>query len=238
MEHVTFDGVRLTDTYDVASVRGVPTPRVVTEEVPARDGVVERGVTLDPPPVSITVITRNDGRTETAKRRELASIFAVREPKVLRFGGDGGLYYKVVPSSLDWTEFTTAGRLVVEFIVPEVAMYGELKTATIPSGGQVSITVGGTYPAQPKISGTVTRSPASEVWGVRIDNGDFVHVDTGSNASRPIVIDGEARTVKVAGVTKLPTLDSDWFELEVGSHTIRNDQGSGATTLTWIERWL
>lgn len=238
MEHVTFDGVRLTDTYDVVSVRGVPTPKVKTEDIPARDGVVERGVTLDPPPISITVITREDGRTEGAKRRELASIFSVREAKELQFSGDEGLFYKAIPSSLDWTEFTTAGRLTVEFLVPEVAMYGETKSVMIPSEGQASITVGGTYPTQPRISGTVTRDPTSKVWGVRIDNGDFIHVDTGSDSSRTISIDGEKRTVKVAGAVRLPTLDSDWFELGVGSHTVRNDKGTGETTLTWTERWL
>lgn len=237
MEHVTFDGVRLTDAYDVTSSRGVATPRVETETVAGRDGVVVREVTYEPPPVTITVIGRSGFDADKA-RRELAELFSAREPKVLQFSGDDGRYYMAVPSELDWSRFVTFGRLRVEFTIPDVAMYGELRSVEVPSGGQAALTVGGTYPTGMSIEGTVTRDATSKVWGLRLDEGDFLHIDTGYDAARTIAVSTDERTVTVNESATLPTMDSDWLRLEVGNHTLRNDEGAGTVTVSWVERWL
>lgn len=237
MEHITFDGVRLTDMYDVTATRGIATPRVETETVAGRDGVVVREVTYEPPPVTITIIGRVGFDTDKA-RRELAELFSVREPKVLQFSGDDGRYYMAVPSELDWSKFVTLGRLTVEFTIPDAAMYGERRSVTVPSGGQARIVTGGTYPTGMKIEGTVTRNASSKLWGIQLDDADFIHIDTGSDSPRAISIDTERRVAKVSGSVTLPTLDSDWLHIEAGVHTLRNDQGSGAVVVSWVERWL
>ena len=34
------------------------------------------------------------------------------------------------------------------------------------------------------------------------------------------------------------TTDSDWLVLEPGTHTLAIDNGTGAATVTFVERWL
>ena len=87
------------------------------------------------------------------------------------------------------------------------------------------------------MANSAVRNSSSLVWGVKVDNADFVHVATGSSSSRKVEIDSEKRICKVANAIALPTLDSDWIVLEPGAHTVAMDNGTGAATLSWVERW-
>jgi hypothetical protein len=116
--------------------------------------------------------------------------------------------------------------------------YGAARTVTVPSGGSVEFNVGGTYKTMPRITANAARDSSSLVWGLRLDGGDFVHVATGSNAVKSVLIDCAERICTVAGAVALPTLDSDWLELEPGTHTLAMDNGTGAATVVFTERWL
>lgn len=238
MERVIFDGVDLTALYDVTSERGIATPRVKTEEVPGRDGAIVTDVTYASPTVRLNVISKQAPRDVRAGMRELSSLFAVREPRPLQFSGDDGRYYMALPSSLDWSEFVTSGRLTVEFTVPEVAMYGREVSVAVPSQGSVTFNVGGSHPTALKAAARVWRDATTHRWGLRLDEGDFVHIDIPENTNSTVTVDGERRVCTLDGVTVVPTLNSDWLILEPGVHTLRNDVGSGSTTVTWTERWL
>ena len=134
--------------------------------------------------------------------------------------------------------YTNADSVVVNFQLVEAAAYGDTVTKTVPSGGSLTFTVGGTYPTKPRITASASRDGSSQVWGLRLDSGDFLHVATGSASPRNIVLDCESRTLTIAGAVALPTLDSDWFELPPGTHTLTMDKGTGAATVTYRERWL
>jgi predicted phage tail component-like protein len=238
MERVIFDGVDLTALYDVTSERGIATPKVKTEEVPGRDGSIVTDVTYSSPTVRLNVISKQAPREVRADMRELSGLFAVREPRPLQFSGDDGRYYMALPSDLDWSEFVTSGRLKVEFTVPEVAMYGREVGVTVPSGGSLTLRVGGTHPTALRATATVQRDSSTHMWGLRLDEGDYIHVNVPTSADSVITVDGARRVCTVDGDVVVPTLDSDWLTLEPGVHTLRNDLGSGAVDVTWTERWL
>lgn len=242
MESVCYDGVELTDFYTVLSDRRPPSLNVVKETVPGRDGVVPRGATYGCPRVTLKIICDPaDAATLHEERRRLTSLLSARGARRLQFGNDGGLYYMAqVDGELDWAQFFRTGVLRVPFLVPSPAMYGRVVSATVPSGGSAEIDVRGTYPTRPTIlaASAVRASGTDGVWGVRLDGGDYVHVATGSSSARKVEIDCEARTCRVADAVAATTLLSDWFEFEPGEHTLSNDQGSGACTVTWQERWL
>ena len=102
----------------------------------------------------------------------------------------------------------------------------------------MTFNVDGTYKAAPVITANATRNASSLVWGLRLDEGDYLHIATGSASARPITANCGERTLSVNGSVAIPTLDSDWLELEPGVHTLRMDNGTGAATVTWRDRWL
>ena len=77
-----------------------------------------------------------------------------------------------------------------------------------------------------------------ELRGVRLDEGDFFHIDSASTSAFDLTADFGKRASTVDTALTLPTLTSTWFELAPGEHTLRNDVGSGAVTVTYDERWL
>lgn len=211
------------------------------ETVPGRPGAVH----LNTAPALVVIALRlthvGGGRRERHEALvELAAALAVDSPAPLALSVDEGLYYMASPDGdIDIERYMHADSMVVQFLALDPVRYGEQQSATVPSGGSVTFRVGGTYRTAPLISATAAvRNASSGVWGIRLDEGDFVHVATGSAAARAVAIDNAARTATVTGSVVVPTLDSDWLELEPGEHTLRNDQGTGAATVTWVERWL
>jgi len=162
------------------------------------------------------------------------------EPAKLMFASDNGLYYMaILDGEVPIQEYVRSGIVEVNFVTESPVLYGETRTVTVPSGGSVQIYVEGTYPALPVISGEVYGDSSSLYqWGVRLDEGDYMRIITGSSSARDVVMDCRDRTASVSGSTRLPTLTSDWFELSAGFHTIRNDVGSGSCEVTWQERWV
>lgn len=241
MESVSFNGVVLTNAYTVLGIRKPHSRQVETIGVQGRDGVIVRNASLVGPQVSLRFVVDGTRAELEEARRAIGAALSVREPRRLQFGNDGGLYYMAMPNGEpDWAQFSRSGRMDVPFLVPSPAMYGAEHVATVPSGESVSFEVGGTYPTAPTITASsASNGSSSGVWGVRLDNADFVHVAIPTGySSRSVAVDCEARTCRVGGTLSLPTIDSDWFELSPGSHVVRMDNGTGAAVLRWQERWL
>lgn len=240
---LTYDGFNLTQYAFVQIERPVaPSVRVSTEDVPGRDGTRYVGATLDKYAVTAHCVLRRKYIPNWATvRNTLAVAFTKREPCELYIPDDAGRY-RMATARIDAS--------VREPLMPPVAFdiyfecqdpfsYGDLKTATIPSGGSVTINIDGMFATEISIVATsAVRNSSSLVWGVRFDEGDFLHVATGSSSSRSVEIDCGARSVKIADATAMVTLDSLWPQLESGSHVARMDQGTGAATLKWREGWL
>ena len=205
----------------------------------SRNGAVVIGKRWDVSTVTFSIGVTGDAHTRREKLSTLASWLDVDEPKKLVIPDTPDWYYLAIPDGgVELTRGIGGEIGQLNFTIVEPAAYGEEKTATVPSGGSVSITVGGTFPTRPTIAASAVRNSSSLVWGVRLDEGDYIHIPTGSASAQTVAVDCDARTSTVQGSVVLPTLDSDWLELAPGTHTLRMDNGTGAATVKWRERWL
>lgn len=236
---VVFDGHRLNDLFFVGDVSvGLP-EFLPTIEERVGDGSRVRGTRLGTVAISIPLVVRpSQGTTARAALSALVSWLDVDGPRELALSGDGGLTRMCVPSGapqvLDarWND-----RIVVTLTQVDPALYGERREVTVPSGGSVTVLVGGDYPTRPTVTASAVTRGASNLWGVRLDGGDVLRVSVPTSAATSVAIDCDRRTCRVASTNTIPTLGSDWLELSPGAHTIRNDVGGGTCVVSWRERW-
>lgn len=178
-----------------------------------------------------------------AERRDKLSTIGqwldVDEPRKLTVPDMPGRYFLAIPDGDVSSIRGIQGEIAtLTFVLTDPIAYGREISITVPSGGSVTFNVGGTSTARPVITANASRNASAQVYGLRLDDGDFVHVATGSNSARPIVIDCENRTCTVNGSVSMITLDSDWLEFTPGKHVLRMDYGTGAATVKYVERWL
>ena len=241
MEIVTFGGNVLSDYYPViGEQRPLAGKTNEFQTVAGSDGAKFTGSTLGQCRLSMRMLVLD--RSKSGMRDAMRTIMPLLQsdgPQQLSFSSDDGLYYMaVLDGEQPFAEYIRNGYLQVNFVTDGPAMYGETKTVTVPSGGTATIYVGGTYPTYVRVEGNVSGDATSHMWGVRLDEGDYMHIVTQTTEARNVVIDSGEGVGYVQDTFTLPTMDSDWFVLKAGVHTIRNDVGSGACTVTWQERWL
>lgn len=238
---MTFNGVDLTQQFVVSDLRTALLPRTIsTEAVPGRDGSVLTGVSHAERTITMTLTVRArtiEGRQAAA--RTLAAILAVDEPKPLALSIDDGLYYMAIPASDgEGARFRNANTYEVSFIAPDPVAYGEEKTVTVPSGGSVTFTVGGTYPTMPTINAPSAANGSDGFWRLRLEDGSYLLATIPSGVSTaPVVADCAKRTLRVNDTVALLVPVADWLVLEPGEHTLTMT-GTGAATVTFDERWV
>ncbi len=240
---LTYDGFDLTRYALVQIERPVgPSLRVDSERIPGRDGEVLTSAELD----KLTLVAHCTLRRKCyyrweRVRMELAAAFSKPGEHVLTLPDEPGLCRMATASLTDnvRTPLVPPVEFSVEFTCHNPIAYGIEQSVTVPSGGEVEFEVGGMLPVGVRLAAeSAVRNGTSGVWGVRFDEGDFLHVTLPSGTARTIEIDGDRRTVLVAGATDMITLDSSWPKLAPGSHVARMDQGTGAATVSWTERYL
>lgn len=209
---------------------------VTTIDVPGRDGAIFGGVTqaVRQLTLSLYVLGRSDERAEHV--RELAARLAVDEPRPLRFGDE--LTRMAIPNAdvMSTVYFDAEGWVDVTFECPDPWLYGEVMTETLPSGGTLSITVGGTAPTWPTITANATGGSQGS-WIVTLEDGTGIYAAIPSGTTHALTADCGARTLVVnEGVAMLPP-SYDWPRLTPGTHTLTMAQGTGDATVTWVERW-
>lgn len=209
-----------------------------TVESDSKNGSAVIGKTWGNSTVAFTLVVEGSASERRDKLSTLGAWLDVDEPKPLVLPDNPDRYYMAVPDgSLDLNRAIGAEYAQITFLVNEPDSYGKTRTVTVPSGGSVSFIVGGTAPTHPRITANAVRDSSSQVWGIKLDEGDYVHIATGAAAARAVVIDCEKRTATISDSVTIPTLESDWLEFEPGVHTLRMDNGTGAATVTFIERW-
>jgi len=238
---ITFDGHRLNDRFFVGEVSvGLPDFVPNLEDKATGDGSLFRKMRLGSVEITISLVTKPvSGEDAREALSDLLAWLDVDEPKRLALSSDHGLWRMAVPSGApqigdtEWED-----KVSVTFTQPDPILYGIKREVTVPSGGTLSFAVGGDYPTKPTIaSDAVTRDASLRQWGVRLDDGDIMRVAVPVSATSTVMMDCAARTCQVNGATTIPTVNSDWFELKPGTHSIRNDIGTGACTVSWYERW-
>lgn len=220
-----------------------PATRAETMDIPGMDGTMLREITYEPRTITLEcrLFEKRWEDFETLRDTLVSKLMTYEEMKLVLRTHPREYYMAYLNSMTEGDRIggTGIGYLELEFVASDPCRYGEVRTATVPSGGSVEVLVYGNRPATASVSAAAAvRSSGSTVWGIRFDEGDFVHIATGSSSARVVEIDGETRSAKVAGATSMITLDSNWPVLKPGKHTVRMDEGTGAATLTWQERSL
>lgn len=244
MERLVLGGVELSTVFDVVGVvRPLPIAQPNLELIPGRDGYAVKGMDYVPGEISFTLVSRSaDARQRRLDASLIASTVYTREPVEVSFGSDDGLSYMAIASGeMEVMEHVKSGASTILMQQVDAAMYGATRTIMVPSGSSVTFLVGGTYRTKPIIDANwAVRDSQSNVWGLRLDEGKYVHVLLPTSNVTKVVLDCAERTCSVGGAVSLPTLDSDWLELEPGEHTLRMDKGTNSSTtkVTFRERWL
>lgn len=182
------------------------------------------------------------GRDAMQRRMSLSRLMAwlrVDGPRELVLPDMPSWSYMAVPSGkIDLSRHVDAEQFQLSFAVVDPVAYGDEHSAEVPSGGSVTLHVGGTAPTRPTVAAqSAVRNSTSHAWGVRLDSADYMHVDTGSSSAHAVSLDCGARAALLDGVPTVMTLTSDWLELTPGKHVLEMDEGTGAATVTWRERW-
>lgn len=239
-EEVVFDGIRLSDYCQVASVL-VPMPSVITEtqSVMGRNGVVVLGSTLSSVAITVYVVLRGTSLSDRKEElRRLLGMLDTTEEHRLYIASDNGRYYMAkLDGEQELAERATSSRVALRFMASEPYLYGDVQQVTIPSGGSATFSVGGTQVVYPRITGTVTRDASTQMWCLRLDDGDVMQVPMGT-AQGSVEIDCAEMFVKVNGAPGMISPQSYWFELGAGAHTISNYLGTGSCTVEWVTKWL
>lgn len=239
---VVYDGVDLAEIAEVASIdfKAMADIADKSEAVPGRDGAAFLGADMSPLDIAVTFRLSADGIDPAQvqeKWRRFVPHIRKPEPRSLSFGQ--GVWYKAVAiGSTDISQVSYSGKAEVTFRCYDPIAYGDERRATVPSGGSVEIMVGGSWKTYLRIEASAIRDVTTGLWGLRVDNNDYLRIATGASSARAIYADCEERKLTIAGAYALPTLDSDWLALEPGAHTITNDQGTGAASIAWTERWI
>ena len=238
---IVFDGHNFNDLFYVGEVN-VGLPEFVTDatERVGGNGSMFRSIRVGTLSISVQMVAKPlRGRDVRESLSTLLSWLDVDGERPLYLSNDRGLRRMVVPNGApsigdaEWND-----RVTVEFLQLDPMLYGKERTVTVPSGGSVTFNVGGDASTQPSIAAqSAVRNGTSRTWGIRLDDGDYLRVAIPTSSATPVEIDCKERTCRVGGAVTIPTIDSDWFVLAPGTHTVRNDVGSGACALTWTERW-
>lgn len=160
------------------------------------------------------------------------------QPGQLAFEDRPDIYWNAVAAITDIERYVDGLQVEITFTCADPVAYGQL-IDNVPIGEQF-IDLAGNYPAKPVIRCSNATNGDGNVWGVRLDDQDFVHVAL-PTADSDVVIDCQERTVTVNGVTALLTLDSDWLSISPGisnPHTFTLDEGAGDATIEWRQRWI
>ena len=234
----TFDGHDLSDLFTVTDVaRTVASWEPNSVDVPGRSGAVVTGTRALPVDVTMTLwplASTAAGRQTSI--RTLVGWLAVDEPKALALGDEGGLWRLALPAdAADVTQHVDADSIALTFRCFDPVLYGDEDSATVPSGGSVTFTVGGTAPTWPTVTASAALEGSSGYWRLTLDSGVHLDADTGSSAVA-VNADCAKRVLKVDGLVQMLQTSADWLRLTPGTHTVSMN-GTGAATLTWRERW-
>ncbi len=233
----TFNGYDLEDYVIVEEVRRsiLPVISLATYRVPGQSGEKHLRSTLGPREIEMDVRLIEDTKADLREAvRELAGILFTTEPVKLELNEDGLYEMAVLDGLTDLDEFLYTGGATLRFVAPSPATYGQDKTENLTGADIVNA---GTYPADGVV--TVTMTGAESALEVKnVTTGERVYIEHDLVEHDVVVVDLGAETVTKNGSSIMAdvTLDSDFFEMPVGTFKVTVSAGTGV--LTYTERWL
>lgn len=239
----TFNGKSFEDMGIVVEMVHDPMPemREDMEEKVGQDGSYLRGLTMGPREITLECRAFEDRWSDfDSLMADIAGWLVTEGDRKMVLRSHPDHYYMahyVSASEGERQGGTGIGGFELTFRASDPARYGERRSMVIPSGGTKFIMVGGTHGADVRISTSAARGDGSMLWGVRID-GSEIRVPASRTSNGTIVISSVDHTVTINGSPSMLTLDSDWPELQPGRHKIVQAFGTGAATISWVQRYV
>lgn len=241
---VTFNGHDLTAECHVSDLRRPMLTRDLgSVDVPGMDGELPTGQTLAPFDLGLTLtIMGTDPSLRELTRRRVANMLDTTGEAPLAISEDGGLWYKArFMRTNDGKRSVNAESFDATFRISDPVRYGTLRTVTVPAGGTVTFTVGGTYPTMPTVAVSIDRTQTAQQWQLTLDDGSYLlcAAPTGASGSEAVTFDCPSRTLTVGTETVMMPGTADWLVLAPGEHTLTvgGNATGGAATVTFYERW-
>ena len=233
----TFNGHDLEDYVVVEEVRRqlMAPVRTQTYTIPGRDGSRHIRTTLGSRQIEMDVRLIEDTRGDVlSTARTLAGVLMAREPAKLELDESGMYEMAVLDGTFDLEQFLYTGRATLVFLAPDPASYGTEQTVTI---NEDPITNTGTYPAEGVITVTLD-APASELEVRNVTTGERVYVEHEFVATDVVVFDLFPERVTKNGIPidDDVSLDSNFFEIPVGTFKLTVSDGAGV--LVYTDRWV
>ena len=218
-----------------------PSVEYDTVDVTSMDGNVYVGSRLEPRTITLECRAFKDKWQDfELLKDELAKMLMYDNEAALSVRNHPGEHYMAHLTSIsegDRIGGTGIGYLELSFTASCPYRIGVERSVTVPSGSSVTFLVGGSIPPTVSIEASAgVRDASTNVWGIRFDEGDFIHVALPTSSATALSIECGERNVIVAGETAMVTLDSNWPILNPGRHVARMDLGTGVATLKWRER--
>lgn len=238
MSSLTYNGHDFSDyvTAELVEPAGhALSPRALA--VPGRPGAALLGCEL-PPRVLRVRLFLDAGVTLAAEERsairhEMYGWLVAPMGAELSLTGEPDLTWRdaVVTDASDWDSLFEDGSCELAFTCFDPVAYGEGK-----SSAGTALAVGGTWATWPVV--TLTALAGSSV-KVADGLGRYVLVERDFAAGDAVLLDfqHEAVTVDGADASADVAVESTFFSLEPGSHTLVFS-GCSAHTVEWVERWL
>ncbi len=234
----TFNGHDLEDYVVVEAVRRYLLPPVqnVTYRIPDQDGELHLRVLLGARVTEMDVRLIEDSKADLQEAvRTLAGILMTREPAKLELDEDGKYEMAILDGMTELDMIMDTGGATLRFMSPSPASFGQERTVTIVNNQDIVNT--GTYPADGVITVTFDGS-ASELEVKNVTTGERVYMEHDFVANDVVVVDLHAERVTKNGssIDKDVFLDSDFFEIPVGTFKLTVSDGEGV--LVYTDRWL
>ena len=228
---VVYDGVTLSDTFEVHDLRIPVHPKITPAEMTAaeRPGsyFCSRKIATRDIVMKLAVNAGSRCPVDIADAwREVAPLVTKDEPKKL-YLGDVYVNAMLIGSTIvELLGYRGAVELTFRAFDPYI--YGEEKTVNLAQGDN-TVTVGGGEATWPVITATVASGPLT------VGNGTEAVVIP--DAAGTTVIDMDAQRCTVGGAWRAcdPT-QTDFWQLQVGTNTV--SLSAGSAVMKYIERWL
>lgn len=182
-----------------------------------------------------------DGRQEAL--RTLAGWLAVDSPRLLQMADEGGRYRMAVPTgNAPIDPYMDGDSVSVSFACPDPRLFGEERTVTVPSKGNVTFLVDGTAPTMPTVSVVMAAGADGQQWRLALEDGSYLLYEpnySGAIATEGVTFDCAARLLTVDGYARMLPPTADWLTLSPGEHTLTmtSDAQTGDATVTYREMW-
>ena len=234
----TFNSNDLEDYVVVEAVRRQLLPPVnnVMYPIPGRDGDKHIRTQLGSRVTEMDVRLIEDSKADLLDAiRTLAGILYTTGPAKLELDETGKYEMAVLDGVFDVDQILDTGGTTLRFVSPDPASYGQEQT--VPIVNNQDIINAGTYPADGVVTVTFDGS-ASELEVKNVTTGERVYMEHDFVANDVVVVDLHAERVTKNGssIDKDVFLDSDFFEIPVGTFKLTVSDGEGV--LVYTDRWL